>query len=241
MYREVGGDFKELDSTGSTGFLTARRICRSYETSEGNLEVLRGIDLTINQGEMTAVVGESGVGKSTLLHILGGLDKPSDGTVEISGEDLFSKSEREMTAFRNKNIGFVFQHHYLLDDFTALENVMMPALIAGKSIDTASRLSEQLLVDVGLKDRMSHCPNQMSGGELQRAAVARALVNNPRVVIADEPSGNLDVRTGERLHDMLSEFNGSRGITFVIATHNTGLAKRCSRIVKLENGLAGEA
>jgi len=230
-----------LDSTGNTGFLTARKIYRNFKTSEGNLEVLRGIDLTINQGEMTAVIGESGVGKSTLLHILGGLDKPSEGSVRLDGDDLFSKSEKEITAYRNKNIGFVFQHHYLLDDFTARENVMMPALIAGKSIDKASQLSEQLLMDVGLKDRMSHRPNQMSGGELQRAAVARALVNSPRVVIADEPSGNLDIRTGERLHSMLSELNRSKGITFVIATHNTGLARSCSRIVKLENGLAGEA
>ncbi len=229
-----------MDSTGSTGFLVARGIRRSFKTAEGTLEVLRGIDLTINRGEMTAVIGESGVGKSTLLHILGGLDIPSDGTVEIGGEQFFAKNEKEMAAYRNEHIGFVFQYHYLLEDFTALENVMLPALIAGDSVASATERSEQLLSDVGLTDRMKHRPYQLSGGELQRVAVSRALANNPQIVLADEPSGNLDVRTGERLHSLLADLNRSRGITFLIATHNVDLTRSCGRVVKLENGLAGE-
>ena len=168
------------------------------------MQVLKGVDITLNRGAMVAVIGESGVGKSTLLHILGGLDRPTAGEIEIDNDPFLNKNESELATYRNANIGFVFQHHYLLEDFTALENVMIPALISGKSRPDATGISEQLLSDVGLSDRMTHYPGQLSGGEQQRVAVARALVNEPKVVLADEPSGNLDIKTGEKLHRLLA-------------------------------------
>jgi lipoprotein-releasing system ATP-binding protein len=229
-----------LDAAAKSHLLVARGICRTFRTSEGPLEVLHGVDLQMNRGDMVAVVGESGVGKSTLLHILGGLDRPTAGAVEVKGELFEHKSESELARFRNRNVGFVFQHHYLLEDFTALENVMMPALIAGNGKSEATRAAEQLLREVGLEGRMSHRPRQLSGGEQQRVAVARALVNNPGIVMADEPSGNLDIKTGERLHDLLDKLNNSHGITFLIATHNLELAKKCRKVVKLKNGLVDE-
>jgi lipoprotein-releasing system ATP-binding protein len=230
-----------LDAVGSNRLLNAENVFRSFETTEGTLEVLKGVNLTVYQGEMTAIVGESGVGKSTLLHILGGLDRPNSGTIAINGYQLTDWSESQLAAFRNKNVGFVFQHHYLLEDFTALENVMMPSLIAGDSVRQATEKAELLLSEVGLADRLKHKPRQLSGGEQQRAAVARALVNKPRVVIADEPSGNLDIRTGEKLHRLLSRLNETIGTTFLIATHNADLAKSCRRVVKLVDGLVNEA
>jgi lipoprotein-releasing system ATP-binding protein len=231
----------ELDAVGSNRLLNADNVFRSFETTEGTLEVLKGVNLTIYQGEMTAVVGESGVGKSTLLHILGGLDRPNSGTIAINGNQLANWSEAELATFRNKNVGFIFQHHYLLEDFTAIENVMMPSLIAGNSPRRATEMAEHLLSEVGLANRLKHKPRQLSGGEQQRAAVARALVNNPRVVIADEPSGNLDIKTGEKLHRLLCSLNEAMGMTFLIATHNADLAKSCRRIVKLVDGLVSEA
>jgi len=185
---------------------------------------------------MVAVIGESGVGKSTLLHILGGLDRPTAGEIEIDNDPFLNKNESELATYRNAHIGFVFQHHYLLEDFTALENVMIPALISGKSRPDATDISEQLLSDVGLSDRMTHYPGQLSGGEQQRVAVARALVNEPKVVLADEPSGNLDIKTGEKLHRLLAGLNESRGTTILVATHNKDLAKCCHKIVKLADG-----
>ncbi|MFH2036573.1 MAG: ABC transporter ATP-binding protein [Candidatus Zixiibacteriota bacterium] len=223
-----------------TYLLVAKDIKRTFDTVEGQLEVIKGVNLSLKNGEMTAIVGESGVGKSTLLHILGGLDKPSEGTVEVKGTSFNSKSESDLARFRNKNIGFVFQHHYLMEDFTALENVMIPALIAGLTKDKARKKAEQLLDNVGLKDRMTHYPKKLSGGEQQRVAVARALVNNPGLVIADEPSGNLDIKTGEKLHSLLSSLNEKDGTTFLIATHNKDLAEKCRRIVELENGFIKE-
>jgi lipoprotein-releasing system ATP-binding protein len=220
--------------------MAAEGICRSFETAEGKIDVLRGLDLTIDKGDMTAIVGESGVGKSTLLHILGGLDRPDAGDVRFNGMHLSDKSEAELAGFRNRHIGFVFQHHYLLEDFSALENIMIPALIAGASRSEAAKMAEQLLMEVGLSDRLRHRPRQLSGGEQQRVAVARALVNNPELVIADEPSGNLDVKTGEKLHRLLNGLNKTKGITFLMATHNVDLAKSCGKIVKLENGVIAE-
>ena len=230
-----------MEAAGNNYLLIARDIFRHFETSEGTIEVLKGINLGIREGDMVAVVGESGVGKSTLLHILGGLDRPSAGTVEVKGESFNRKSESELAKYRNRHVGFVFQQHYLMEDFTALENAMMPALISGKSKAEATTIAEQLLREVGLSDRMTHRPRELSGGEQQRVAVARALANNPGIVIADEPSGNLDIKTGERLHSLLADLNQSRGITFLIATHNKDLARTCRRVVKLENGLIGEA
>lgn len=229
-----------MEATGKNHLLAARNIHRNFKTTEGILEVLRGIDLEVGKGDMLAVVGESGVGKSTLLHVLGGLDRPTQGMVEVNGETLGDKSESELARFRNIHIGFVFQQQYLLEDFTALENVMMPSLIADKSRSEAADIARDLLADVGLTGRMNHMPNQMSGGEQQRVAVARALANKPEIVIADEPSGNLDIKTGEKLHELLAHLNQTRGITFLIATHNIDLAKKCRRVVKLENGLVSE-
>ena len=229
-----------MEATNANHLLVARGVCRNFETSEGTLEVLKGVDLAVNSGEMVAVVGESGVGKSTLLHILGGLDRPTRGTLEISGEPLLKKSEAELAVFRNSHVGFVFQHHYLMEDFTAVENVMIPALIAGKNRRKATAMAEHLLAEVGLASRLKHRPRQLSGGEQQRVAVARALVNRPEVIIADEPSGNLDIKTGEKLHRLLCDLNETRGTTFLIATHNLDLAKSCRRIVKLEDGILHE-
>ncbi|MEW5925735.1 MAG: ABC transporter ATP-binding protein, partial [Candidatus Zixiibacteriota bacterium] len=182
-----------MEATGKNHLLAARNIHRNFKTTEGILEVLKGVNLEVDEGDMVAVVGESGVGKSTLLHVLGGLDRPTEGTVQVNGEIFGDKSETELARFRNTNIGFVFQQQYLLEDFTALENVMMPGLIADKSRSEADEIARELLADVGLSGRMNHMPNQLSGGEQQRVAVARALANKPRIVIADEPSGNLDI------------------------------------------------
>nr|MBN2277774.1 ABC transporter ATP-binding protein [candidate division Zixibacteria bacterium] len=226
-----------METANNNPLLVARGICRNFETAEGTLKVLQGINLDVAFGEMVAVIGESGVGKSTLMHILGGLDRPTSGSVRIKDEEFGSKTESDLARFRNHNVGFIFQQHHLLEDFTALENVMMPSLIAGRTMAEATSDAEQLLADVGLSSRIRHRPRQLSGGEQQRVAVARALVNNPAIVIADEPSGNLDIKNGERLHSLLSDLSQKRGITFLIATHNKDLAGSCRRIVKLENGL----
>ena len=220
--------------------LTAKDVHRTFTTPDSNLKVLRGISLQVEKGQMVAITGVSGVGKSTLLHILGGLDKPTSGEVLVGDINLRSKSERELAGLRNEKIVFVFQSHYLLDDFTALENVMMPLLVGGKSYEKARKSAEQLLEQVGLKDRMKHFPKQLSGGEQQRVAVARALVNDCEVVLADEPSGNLDVETGRKLHELLFELNDKNRTTFVIATHNRELARRCHRELELVDGAAVE-
>lgn len=225
-----------MNSGAHPNLLEARGVKRDFDTSEGPLAVLKGVELSLNRGEMVAVVGHSGVGKSTLLHILGGLDKPTEGEVEINGRSFEKMDESGLAMFRNSHIGFVFQHHYLLDDFTALENVMIPALIAGNNKKTAQLRAEQLLEAVGLINRKNHRPQQLSGGEQQRVAVARALVNRPGIVLADEPSGNLDVETGRKLHKLLADLNKSDGTTFLIATHNRELAHICNRVVELKEG-----
>jgi len=230
-----------LESIGNNLLLKANDVRRSFETSEGLLEVLKGVNLEVEKGAMIAITGESGVGKSTLLHILGGLDKPTYGSIEIAKEPLAEKDESDLATFRNKHIGFVFQHHYLLEDFTALENVMIPALVMGRPRGEASIKAEHLLNDIGLKDRKKHRPRQLSGGEQQRVAVARALMNDPGIVLADEPSGNLDIKTGERLHQLLLDLNRSRGTTILVATHNRDLAQRCDRIMNLADGCLKEA
>ncbi len=229
-----------MDAIRNDRFLQAREVGRSFKTSEGLLEVLKGVNLDVAKGAMIAITGESGVGKSTLLHILGGLDRPTEGTVEIDNEPLADKDESSLAAYRNRTIGFVFQHHYLLEDFTALENVMIPALILGKDKSEAEYMSELLLKDVGLTDRKNHRPNQLSGGEQQRVAVARALVNDPGIVLADEPSGNLDIKTGERLHRLLNDLNKERATTILVATHNKDLAASCDRTIRLADGCLTE-
>lgn len=185
--------------------------------------------MKVKRGETVAVTGASGVGKSTLLHILGGLDRPSGGEVTLGTVRLNQQSESELARLRNEKVGFVFQFHHLLQDFTAVENVMMPMLVAGLSTSEATRKSELLLAQVGLSSRTTHRPSQLSGGEQQRVAVARALANNPEVVLADEPSGNLDTTTGRQLHDLLFRLNREQGTTFVVATHNSELAELCGR------------
>ena len=214
-------------SRESDSILTATDIHREFSTTEQKLQVLNGVSLEIKRGQMASVTGASGVGKSTLLHILGGLDRPSAGSVTIGDQPLAELSESGLARFRNRKVGFVFQFHYLLEDFTALENVLIPMMLAGLNRDQATARTEQLLAQVGLTDRKSHRPKQLSGGEQQRIAVARALANNPDIVLADEPSGNLDTATGRKLHDLLFRLNDENQTSFLIATHNRELADNC--------------
>lgn len=216
--------------------LSATDIHRQFDTANGVLPVIKGLSLDIRRKAMAAITGASGVGKSTLLHILGGLDRPTKGQVKVAGVSLGEKNETGLAQFRNETVGFVFQFHYLMDDFTALENVMMPALVAGRKRADAKAKAEQLLALVGLRDRTSHRPKQLSGGEQQRVAVARALANDPKIVLADEPSGNLDTTTGRRLHDLLFELNAENDTTFLIATHNRELADRCDSETQIVDG-----
>jgi len=201
-----------------------------------SLHVLNGIDLSINKGEVLAIVGASGVGKSTFLHILGGLDRPTSGKVLYGNVDVFTLDANRIARFRNEHVGFVFQFHHLLPEFSALENVMMPALIRGMNREQAGDSAAQMLNDVGLGGRLLHRPGEMSGGEQQRVAVARALMLSPDVVLADEPTGNLDVHTGEAVHDLLLSINKLKHITFVIVTHNDKLAIRADRVLRLTEG-----
>ncbi len=212
---------------------------KRFSTGEGEIEVLRGIDLTVARGERMAIVGQSGVGKSTLLHILGGLDQPTSGQVLFEGKDLFAKSREEMSAFRNHQLGFVFQFHHLLPEFDALENVMMPGRIRGLAGDELEASAQKILEEVGLGARLRHKVGKLSGGERQRVAVARALVLSPLLLLADEPTGNLDPDTGEHIEDLLLEMNASRGTALVIVTHNERLAEKLGRIVTLTGGEAG--
>lgn len=205
--------------------------------SFGSLQVLKGIDLDIDKSEIVSIVGPSGAGKTTLLQIMGTLDKPDTGTVEIDGTIVSRMKERELAAFRNKNIGFVFQFHQLLPEFTALENVMIPAFIAGVSSKEANERAVKILDFMGLADRASHKPNELSGGEKQRVAVVRALINNPSVIFADEPSGSLDMHNKEELHQLFFDLRDRLGQTFVIVTHDEGLARITDRTVHMVDGM----
>lgn len=205
--------------------------------SFGSLQVLKGIDLEINKGEIVSIVYSSGAGKTTLLQIMGTLDEPDAGVVQIDGTMVSRMKEKELSAFRNKNIGFVFQFHQLLPEFTALENVMIPALIAGVSSKEAHERAMKILDFMGLVDRASHKPNELSGGEKQRVAVARALINDPAVILADEPSGSLDTHNKEDLHQLFFDLRDRLGQTFVIVTHDEGLAKITDRTVHIVDGM----
>ena len=205
--------------------------------SFGSLQVLKGIDLGINKGEIVSIVGPSGAGKTTLLQIMGTLDEPDAGVVQIDGTVVSRMKEKELSAFRNKNIGFVFQFHQLLPEFTALENVMIPALIAGVSSKEAHERAMKILDFMGLVDRASHKPNELSGGEKQRVAVARALINDPAVILADEPSGSLDTHNKEDLHQLFFDLRDRLGQTFVIVTYDEGLAKITDRTVHMVDGM----
>lgn len=205
--------------------------------SFGSLQVLKGIDLEINKGEIVSIVGPSGAGKTTLLQIMGTLDKPDAGIVQIDDTVVSRMKEKELSAFRNKNIGFVFQFHQLLPEFTALENVMIPAFIAGVSSKEANERALKILDFMGLAERASHKPNELSGGEKQRVAVARALINDPAVILADEPSGSLDTQNKEDLHKLFFDLRERLGQTFVIVTHDEGLAKITDRTVQMLDGI----
>lgn len=211
-------------------------VHKSFFPNGNRVDVLQGVSLEIHQGEMVAVVGASGVGKSTLLHVLGTLERPDAGEVLYQGKNVFEYDEERLACFRNDTIGFVFQFHHLLPEFDALENTMMPALIRGSSPKEASQHAERILVRVGLKDRLRHQVGELSGGEQQRVAVARSLVLKPSMLLADEPTGNLDAKTGETIHDLLISLNRQDGITAVIVTHNMKLADRLSRQVTLVDG-----
>lgn len=217
--------------------LEAHDIAKSYRGGDGStLHILNGANLTVKRGEMVAIVGESGAGKSTLLHVIGALDRPTSGYVKIGGESINDRSDDELAVIRNKKIGFVFQYHHLLREFSALENVMMPLRIQGISIPQAQSRATELLLRVGLGERMHHRPSELSGGEQQRTAVARALAVDPSVVLADEPTGNLDHRNGDRLHEVFAQLARDLEIGMVVVTHNRSLAARADRALLLEDG-----
>lgn len=218
--------------------LKAQGLYKSYQTMAGKLDVLQGVDLEVKSGEIIAVVGASGVGKSTLLHILGTLDRPDAGKVNINDQEVFSLDDKSLANFRNQTIGFVFQFHHLLPEFTCQENLIIPKLIAGEKKEQAMHKASELLEEMGLKDRMYHRPMELSGGEQQRLAVARALVNSPRVVLADEPTGNLDQKSAESLIELLVNLNKNKKQTFIIATHNLKLSKIADRVFEMREGKA---
>lgn len=215
--------------------IQAHNIHKSY----GNLHVLKGVDLAISQGEVVSIVGKSGAGKSTLLHILGTLDRADEGSLLINGEDILKLSAKKLAAFRNSNIGFVFQFHHLLPEFTALENVYMPALIGRHAESKARERAKELLDYLGLSGRLTHKPSQLSGGEQQRVAVARSLMNQPAIVFADEPSGNLDSASSQELHQLLFDLRRDFKQTFVIVTHNKELAAMSDRCLEMQDGRLG--
>src|SRR5215831_20669889 len=217
-------------------FLEARSIVKDYAVGGNTLNVLRDLDLTVEAGEMVAIMGASGVGKSTLLHVLGGLDRVSQGVVTVATTNLTTLPDAEVVAFRNRNVGFVFQFHHLLPEFSAVENVEMPMRIARIPVAEARPRAEELLNRVGLAERTAHRPGMLSGGEQQRVAVARALVMRPALLLADEPTGDLDEQTAESLHGLLRDMHAAYGLTSVIATHNPRLAEACDRVLRLHDG-----
>ncbi|HWT86403.1 MAG TPA: ABC transporter ATP-binding protein [Myxococcales bacterium] len=221
--------------------LEARGVHKSYWLGEKEIHVLRGASFSLGAGEMVSLVGPSGVGKSTFLHVIGTLDPPTEGEVLFDGRDAFGMTEEELAAFRNRSIGFVFQFHYLLPEFTALQNTSMPGLINRLSREQAEAQAKEILEVVGLGHRLDHKPGELSGGEQQRVALARALVLKPRLLLADEPTGNLDEATGEGIHQLLAELNERLGIGAIVVTHNPRLAERMPRRLRLAEGLVVDA
>jgi len=211
-------------------------LYKSFGTGAGKIEVLKGITLKVAAGETIALVGASGAGKSTLLHVMGTLDRPTSGKVLFGDDDVFQLNDKSLARFRNRSIGFVFQFHHLLPEFSAIENVMMPLLISGMTRDEAEKLAADLLGSVRLAHRLTHKPGELSGGEQQRVAIARALVMSPRLLLADEPTGNLDMKTSDEVHDILAEIHREKGITLIIVTHNERLAARMGKTVRLVDG-----
>lgn len=215
--------------------LDIKDIKKSYKISkEKNLEVLKGINLQINREEIVAIVGKSGAGKSTLLHLIGTLDNPDSGKIFFDGTDVYAMKEKELSKFRNSKIGFIFQFHHLLPEFTAIENVMIPSMIEGKE-DRAK--AENLLKEVGIEERINHRPNEISGGEAQRIAIARALINSPDLILADEPTGNLDTHNADAVMNLIFSLRDKFKQTFIIVTHNEEFAQRCDRVIRMNDGL----
>jgi lipoprotein-releasing system ATP-binding protein len=223
-------------SSRQTPLIEVKSLGKSYKTARGTLNLFENLDLEVASGEMVAILGQSGAGKSTLLHILGALDAPSAGTVYCASTDVARLSAREAAAFRNREIGYVWQFHYLLPEFTALENVAMPLLASGMAKREAFAIAANWLREVGLTDRGDHRPGELSGGEQQRVALARALVNNPRLLLADEPTGDLDESTAGMVFDLIERLHASHGLTSILVTHNLDLAARCTRSLRLEGG-----
>jgi lipoprotein-releasing system ATP-binding protein len=211
-------------------------LCKGYRSLAERIEVLVDLDLALPEGEMLAVTGVSGSGKSTLLHLLGGMDRPDRGTISVQGTEITRLNLQEMSRFRNQTVGFVFQFHHLLPEFSALENVMMPLLLRGEPAHEARKRAGDALAGVGLADRIHHRPGELSGGEQQRTAIARALVGQPKLLLADEPTGNLDPHTGGAVAELLHSLHRSHGLTSILVTHNERLAGMCSRVCRLENG-----
>ena len=222
------------------GWLRAEQLTKVYRTRNEEIEVFRDLNFDVARGELVAIIGESGAGKSTLLHLLGGLDRPTSGSVFLGKFDIVQARELDLGRFRNRQIGFVFQFHHLLPEFSALENVMMPDLIGGSSLQDSRLRAEQLLDRVGVAERRSNRPGELSGGEQQRVAIARALVSSPQLLLADEPTGNLDAKTGEAVQDLIRELQVDRELTSVIVTHNQKLASRCDRVFLLDAGRISE-
>ena len=217
-------------------YIRARNVAKIYRSGDSDLVIFSGLNLDVKRGEMLALVGESGAGKSTLLHLLGGLDRPSEGTIHYGSREISGLADSEQADFRNREIGFVWQIHYLLPEFTALENVTMPLLIRGWPMEKAVSESMARLDEVGLRARASHRAGELSGGEQQRVVLARALVGNPSVLLADEPTGNLDFRTGEMIFELLEGLHRSHQLTSVFVTHNLAFARRCDRVLSLDKG-----
>jgi lipoprotein-releasing system ATP-binding protein len=216
--------------------VVVENVTKSFVHEGRSVPILRGLDLRIEEGEMLCIVGPSGAGKSTLLHLLGTLDLPSEGRILYDGQDVTTYSSAKLAEFRNRSIGFVFQFHHLLPEFTALENVMMPGRIRGEPLVEIERRATALLSEVGLSERLTHRPGELSGGEQQRVALARALIMGPRVVLADEPTGNLDTTTGRSMHELLFRLNQTRGTTFLVVTHSRELAEQMPRVVQMRDG-----
>jgi len=226
----------QTDRSKQDPIIQVEGLRKTYQTARGSLNLFDNLNLTIESGEMVAIVGQSGAGKSTLLHILGALDAPSAGTVYCASTNVASLSPRQAAAFRNREIGYVWQFHYLLPEFTALENVAMPLLARGMVKREALAVASNWLREVGLEDRGTHRPGELSGGEQQRVALARALVNNPRLLLADEPTGDLDEVTAGKVFDLIDRLHKSHGLTSILVTHNLELAARCTRALRLESG-----